>query len=109
MTASVISGTTDMTTYIPKRTDQPLIQARRISHATLETPDLDRQIAYYTEVNGLALIAREKDHAHFASRIGQDLGRPSAKPSVLAGICPSGSAPHFSGGGRIVASIQGAV
>jgi catechol 2,3-dioxygenase-like lactoylglutathione lyase family enzyme len=62
--------TTDMTTYIQKRTDKPVVQARRLSHATLETPDLDRQIAYYTEINGLALVARETDKAFFASRIG---------------------------------------
>ena len=32
-----------------------MIQVRRLGHATLTTPDLDRQIAYYTEVVGLDL------------------------------------------------------
>ena len=30
-----------------------MIQARRIGHATFETPDLDRAIDYYTQVNGI--------------------------------------------------------
>ncbi len=48
-----------------------MIQARRIGHATFETPDLDRQIAYYTHIVGLALIARDSDRAFFAARSGQ--------------------------------------
>src|SRR5262245_1387068 len=47
----------------------------------------------------------------FARRIGQVLGRPAAsKPSVPAGILlPSTWPPHCDGGGRISASIHGAV
>jgi catechol 2,3-dioxygenase-like lactoylglutathione lyase family enzyme len=48
-----------------------VIKARRIGHATFETPDLERQIEYYTHVAGLALVAREKDRAFFAARTGQ--------------------------------------
>ena len=29
-----------------------MINARRVGHATFETSDLDKAIAYYTEVNG---------------------------------------------------------
>jgi len=32
-----------------------MIQARRIGHATFETPDLDAAVDYYTQVNGLVL------------------------------------------------------
>jgi catechol 2,3-dioxygenase-like lactoylglutathione lyase family enzyme len=47
-----------------------MIKARRIGHATFETPDLDRAIAYYTDVVGLVLNTREKGHAFLASKIG---------------------------------------
>jgi catechol 2,3-dioxygenase-like lactoylglutathione lyase family enzyme len=48
-----------------------MIKVRRIGHATFETPDLDRQIDYYTQVNGLALAAREKNRAFLATKTGQ--------------------------------------
>ena len=48
-----------------------MIQARRLGHASFETPDLDQAIAYYTEVNGLVVAAREKDRAFLATKIGQ--------------------------------------
>jgi catechol 2,3-dioxygenase-like lactoylglutathione lyase family enzyme len=48
-----------------------MIKVRRVGHATFETPDLDKQIDYYTQVNGLALIARDKNRAFLATRIGQ--------------------------------------
>jgi len=48
-----------------------MVNARRIGHATFETPDLDRAIDYYTQVAGLVLAAREKSRAFFASKIGQ--------------------------------------
>jgi catechol 2,3-dioxygenase-like lactoylglutathione lyase family enzyme len=47
-----------------------MIRPRRIGHATFETPDLARAIAYYTETMGLVLAAREKDRAFLASKIG---------------------------------------
>ena len=30
-----------------------MIRVRKISHATYETPDLDAQVEYYTEILGL--------------------------------------------------------
>ena len=36
-----------------------MIEVRRLGHATLTTPDLDRQVAYYTEVVGLTLLERD--------------------------------------------------
>ena len=40
-----------------------MIQARRIGHATFETPDLDGAIDYYTQMNGLVLAEREPGRA----------------------------------------------
>ena len=48
-----------------------MIKPRRIGHATFETPDLGKAIAYHTQVNGLALAAREKNRAFLASKVGQ--------------------------------------
>ena len=48
-----------------------VINVKRLGHATLTTPDIDRQIAYYTEVVGLALVEREQ---------GPRLSRLQARP-----------------------------
>ena len=47
-----------------------MIEVRRLGHATLTTPDLDRQIAYYTDVVGLTLIERDSKRAFLASKQG---------------------------------------
>ena len=47
-----------------------MIKACRIGHATFVTPDLDRAITYYTEVNGLVLNAKDKGRAYLASKTG---------------------------------------
>ena len=47
-----------------------MIQVRRLGHATLTTPDIERQIAYYTEVVGLTLIGRGKDRESSRSDAG---------------------------------------
>jgi catechol 2,3-dioxygenase-like lactoylglutathione lyase family enzyme len=47
-----------------------MIGIKRIGHATFETPDVERQIDYYTGVVGLVLLEREKDRALFVSRLG---------------------------------------
>ena len=46
-----------------------MIGVKKIAHATYETPDLDQQIEYYTDILGLNLIAKEKDAAYLASTI----------------------------------------
>jgi len=48
-----------------------MIQARRIGHATLETPDVDGAIAHYTQTVGLLLASRQQNRAFLASRLGQ--------------------------------------
>ncbi len=47
-----------------------VINVRRLAHATLTTPDIERQIAYYTEVVGLALVERSTDRAYLACKTG---------------------------------------
>lgn len=47
-----------------------MIQVKRFDHATFETPDLDRQIDYFTQVAGLVLAEREKDRAYLATKLG---------------------------------------
>jgi catechol 2,3-dioxygenase-like lactoylglutathione lyase family enzyme len=48
-----------------------MVKARRIGHATFATPDLARQTAYYTDLLGLTVAAREKDRVYLATKIGQ--------------------------------------
>jgi catechol 2,3-dioxygenase-like lactoylglutathione lyase family enzyme len=47
-----------------------MIKASRVGHATFETPDLEKAIAYYTDVNGLVLSARDNRRAWLASKTG---------------------------------------
>ena len=46
-----------------------MIGVRKISHASYETPDLEQQLEYYTDVLGLTLIARERDAAYLANTV----------------------------------------
>ena len=47
-----------------------MIGVKRFSHATFETPDLERQIAYFTEIAGLALAERHNGQAYLATKHG---------------------------------------
>lgn len=47
-----------------------MIKARRIGHVTFDTPDLSRQLDYYTRVMGLAPVVLEPDRAFLATRAG---------------------------------------
>ena len=47
-----------------------MVQVRRIGHATFETAQLDNAIAYYTDVLGLNLIAKEAGAAYLATAGG---------------------------------------
>ena len=46
-----------------------MIGMKKISHASYETPNLEQQVAYYTDILGLSLIAREKDAAYLANTV----------------------------------------
>ena len=48
-----------------------MIKLRRIGHATFETPDLDKAIAYYEKFMGLIVAERERDRAFLATKVGQ--------------------------------------
>jgi len=48
-----------------------MIRTRRIGYATFETPDLERQIDYYTNIFGLTLADRDKNRAFLNTRLGQ--------------------------------------
>jgi catechol 2,3-dioxygenase-like lactoylglutathione lyase family enzyme len=48
-----------------------MIKPRRVGHATFETPDLEKAIAYHTQVNGLKLAEKEKNRAFLATKVGQ--------------------------------------
>jgi catechol 2,3-dioxygenase-like lactoylglutathione lyase family enzyme len=47
-----------------------MIQVRRLGHATLTTPDLERQVSYYADILGLRVIERDRDRAYLATRTG---------------------------------------
>src|SRR5260370_37927252 len=48
-----------------------MLQVKRIGHATLTTPDLERQLDYYMRVVGLSTVATEKARAVLATKPGQ--------------------------------------
>src|ERR1700722_14714227 len=52
------------------RLERQMIKPIRIGHATLETPDLQKMIDYYTQVMGLVLAERDKDPAFLTPQIG---------------------------------------
>lgn len=47
-----------------------MIKIKRVGHATLTTPDLERQLEYYTDIIGLSLIERDSDRAFLATKQG---------------------------------------
>src|SRR5262245_9394483 len=48
------------------------LQVKRIGQATLATPDLERQLDYYTRVVGLSIVAKGKGRAILATKPGQE-------------------------------------
>jgi catechol-2,3-dioxygenase len=46
-----------------------MIRVRKIAHACYEVLDLDKQLAYYTDIIGLTLSAKDKDAAYLSSTI----------------------------------------
>ncbi|HEY7666186.1 MAG TPA: VOC family protein, partial [Xanthobacteraceae bacterium] len=70
-----------------------MIEVRRLGHATLTTPDLDRQLAYYTEIVGLTVIERAGGRAFLASRQGLEAialepGAPNALARLAFQVAP---------------------
>ena len=50
-----------------------MIPVRRISHATFETTDLARQIAYYSNVIGLSVLSRTAKQAVLGTPAGHEM------------------------------------
>ncbi len=48
------------------------LQVRRLAHATLSTPDLDKQADYWTRIVGLHVIERDANRAVLATILGQE-------------------------------------
>ena len=47
-----------------------MISVKRFGHVTFETPDIERQIDYFTRVAGLVLAGRENGRAYLATKVG---------------------------------------
>ena len=45
-----------------------MIDVLRVGHATFTTPDLERQVAYYSDMLGLIVTERDKNRAFLATR-----------------------------------------
>src|SRR5260370_13977399 len=70
-----------------------MIKVRRIGHAKLASPDLDRQVAYYTQIVGLCLIERSGNRALLATRQGLEAialepGEPNALTRLAFQVAP---------------------
>ena len=70
-----------------------MVKVRRLGHATLSTPDIERQIDYYSRVLGLMVIDRGKDRAFLASRQGLEAielirGEPGQLKRISFQIAP---------------------
>jgi len=70
-----------------------MIQVRRLGHATITTPDLDRAIDYYAEVVGLAPIHRDGSGAVLATKqgleaIALETGAPNALSRLSFQVAP---------------------
>lgn len=49
-----------------------MITVKRLGHATLSTPDLERQIEYWTQIIGLSVTERTQDHCFLATNLGEE-------------------------------------
>ena len=50
-----------------------MIKVLRVGHATFTTPDLEREVAYYSDVLGLIVTERDKNRAFLATRTGVEV------------------------------------
>ncbi|MCC6780084.1 MAG: VOC family protein [Hyphomicrobiales bacterium] len=93
---------------------------KRLGHATLVTPELERQLDYYTQVIGLSLVAKEKGRAVLATKVAQEAivlehGKRAAgarlasrwRPEAISAPSPSVSRPKASRASGAAASRRG--
>src|ERR1700752_5177233 len=77
---------------VPPLGREAMIEVRRLGHATLTTPDLDRQVAYYTAVVGLTLVERDAKRAFLASKQGLEaVALEGGPPNALSRLPLQGS------------------
>ncbi|MEA2955591.1 MAG: hypothetical protein QOJ58_1088, partial [Alphaproteobacteria bacterium] len=50
-----------------------MIRVTRISHTVFETPDLARQVEYYSHVIGFHVLSQTSTQAFLGSRVGQEV------------------------------------
>ncbi len=48
-----------------------MTQAQRLGHVTFETPDIERSLDYFVNVNGFVVAGRDKANVWLASKLGQ--------------------------------------
>lgn len=70
-----------------------MLSVKRLSHVTLTTTDLEKQIGYYTGVLGLSIAGRERDRVVLATKFGQEAivlerGEHSFCPRVALQVAP---------------------
>ncbi len=49
-----------------------MISVKRLGHATLATPDIEKQADYWTAVMGLQVVHRSKDFVLLATKLGEE-------------------------------------
>lgn len=49
-----------------------MLQVKRLAHATFSTPDLDKQVDYWTHVMGLVEVGRDARRVFLATKLGQE-------------------------------------
>ena len=59
-----------------------MIKPRRVGHATFQTPDLEKAIAYYEKFMGLIVAEREKDRAFLMSKRSEAAGAVRPDPAA---------------------------
>src|SRR5262249_9009952 len=76
---------------VPSIGREPMIEVCRLGHATLTTPDLDRQVAYYTAVVGLTLVERDAKRTFLASKQGLEaVALEPGAPNALSRLAVPG-------------------
>ena len=49
-----------------------MIRVKRLGHATLTTPDIERQVAYWHDIIGLSVVDKGEDYCVLGTRMGQE-------------------------------------
>jgi catechol 2,3-dioxygenase-like lactoylglutathione lyase family enzyme len=79
-----------------------MINVKRLGHATIETPDISRQVAHFQEVLGLVLVGEEPGRAFLATPAGQlaivlERGEVSRTSKLAFEVSPEAAVEEFQG------------